>query len=554
MKIALAQINSTVGDFAGNSDRIVAFARRALERGAGLVVFPELALPGYPPRDLVERPDFVARCEAELERLARSLPSIPALVGSVRRSGAKQGKPVADVAALLRGGRVERDYAKGLLPFYDVFDESRYFEPGHTPVVLPIEGERFGLTVCEDVWNDKAFWKKQLYPRDPVEETVRAGATALLNIAASPYSTGKIRLREDMLRAIAIERRVAVVYVNLVGGNDSLVFDGSSCAFDALGHLRARAQSFEEDLAFFEMPETTQTDETAHPQPLREIEAVYRALVLGTRDYVRKCGFRTAMVGLSGGIDSSLVAVIAARALGPENVHGVSMPGPFSSPGSLTDAEALARNLDLHYRVIPVTPIYEAYLAALEPAFENRPRDVTEENIQARIRGNILMALSNKFGALVLSTGNKSELASGYCTLYGDMAGGLAVIGDVPKTMVYEIARFVNHCGKGTGPIPSACLEKPPSAELRANQTDQDTLPPYDVLDSILRAYIEENQSGAEIVERFKFDPALVRRTLRRVTAAEYKRQQAAPTLKVTAKAFGVGRRFPIANRYVESP
>lgn len=548
MKIALAQINTTVGDFAGNAARIVDFARRAHDGGADMVVFPELALCGYPPRDLVERPDFVARCETELARLAQALPSIPALVGSVRRSGAKQGKPVSDIAALLRDGRVEVDYAKTLLPFYDVFDESRYFEPGGGPAVFPLSGHRFGLTVCEDIWNDKRFWKKSLYPRDPVEETARAGATALLNIAASPYSAGKIRLREEMLRAIAVKRGIPVIYVNLVGGNDSLVFDGASCVLDPRGQVLARAAVFEEDLVFAEID--------APPGDGRQIEADYppepeqilSALALGTRDYVRKCGFKSAIAGLSGGIDSSLVASIAARALGAENVYGVSMPGPFSSPGSLSDAEALARNLGIHYRVIPVTPIYESFLAALAPAFEDRPCDAAEENIQARVRGNILMALSNKFGALVLSTGNKSELAAGYCTLYGDMAGGLAVIGDVPKTMVYELARLVNR--RGGGPIPEACFLKPPSAELRPNQTDQDTLPPYETLDAILRAYIEENRSPAEIEAALNGKPDVIRRTLRLVNGAEYKRQQAAPTLKVTGKAFGAGRRFPIACRY----
>lgn len=553
MKIALAQINTTVGDFAGNAERIISFAGRALDQSAGLVVFPELALCGYPPRDLVERPDFVARCEAELARLAQSLPTVPCVVGSVRRSEAEQGKPVSDIAALLRGGKVELDYAKTLLPFYDVFDESRYFEPGNAPAVFSLMGRQFGLTVCEDIWNDKNFWKKSLYARDPVEETAHAGANVLLNIAASPYSAGKIELREAMLRAIAVKRGMPVVYVNLIGGNDSLIFDGASCVLDARGNVLARAALFEEDLAFAEIDTTVETREeeylphSTHPP---ETEQVYRALVLGTRDYVHKCGFRSAIVGLSGGIDSSLVASIAARALGAENVYGVSMPGPFSSPGSLMDAEALARNLGIHYRIIPVTPIYESFTAALAPAFENRPPDVAEENIQARIRGNILMALSNKFGALVLSTGNKSELAAGYCTLYGDMAGGLAVIGDVPKTMVYELARLVNRCGKGGGPIPEACLLKPPSAELRAHQVDQDTLPPYDVLDAILKAYVEENQCAVEIEKRLKFDPALIRRTLGLVNAAEYKRQQAAPALKVTGKAFGVGRRFPVASRY----
>lgn len=548
MKIALAQINTTVGDFAGNAERIVRFARRALDGGAAMVVFPELALCGYPPRDLVERPDFVARCETGLARLAESLPPIPTLVGSVRRSGAKEGKAVSDIAALLRDGRVEMDYAKTLLPFYDVFDESRYFEPGSGPVVFPLSGCRFGLTVCEDIWNDKYFWKKSLYSRDPVEETVRAGATVLLNIAASPYAAGKIRLREEMLRAIAVKRGIPVIYVNLVGGNDSLVFDGASCALSPRGSVLARAAAFEEDLVFAEIDAPADSEEQTSAAYPPEAEQILSALTLGTRDYVHKCGFTSAIVGLSGGIDSSLAASIAARALGAENVYGVSMPGPFSSPGSLTDAEALARNLGIHYRVIPVTAIYESFLAALAAPFEGRPSDAAEENIQARVRGTILMALSNKFGALVLSTGNKSELAAGYCTLYGDMAGGLAVIGDVPKTMVYELARRVNRCGHG--PIPEACFLKPPSAELRPDQTDQDTLPPYEMLDAILRAYVEENRSPAEIEAQLHSDPALIRRTLRLVTGAEYKRQQAAPTLKVTGKAFGAGRRFPIACRY----
>lgn len=548
MKIALAQINTTVGDFAGNTARILEFAQRAHELGADFVMFPELALCGYPPRDLVERPAFLDRCEHELKQLARKLPPIPALVGHVRRSGAKQGKSAADAAALLSGGRVVLDYTKILLPFYDVFDESRYFEPGNSVAVRAIGDERLGVTICEDAWNDKNFWKRQLYPQDPVEETLRAGATVILNIAASPYTQGKIRLRQEMLRAIARERRAAVAYVNLVGGNDGLIFDGSSCAFNARGELCARAKSFAQDLVIFD----TAGPADLHPEPASEIGAVAQALELGARDYVTKCGFRKAIVGLSGGIDSSLVSTLAARALGPENVHGVSMPGPYSSRGSLEDAEALARNLGIDYRVIPIGPIFESYRAALRPVFGSEPRGVTEENIQARIRGNILMSLSNQSGALVLSTGNKSELAVGYCTLYGDMAGGLAMIADVPKTLVYELARYINGQGQGSGPIPEACLSKPPSAELRPNQTDQDTLPPYDVLDAILRSYIEENLDAAEIATRLNFDLDLVRQIIDRVTRAEYKRQQAAPALKVTAKAFGTGRRLPIANKFVE--
>ena len=546
MKIALAQIDTTVGDFGGNVEKIVAYAQRAEERGADVVVFPELALCGYPPRDLVEKPEFVRRSEEEMARLAPLLPNIPALVGYVRRSQAKKGKSVADAAALLHGGRIVADYTKVLLPFYDVFDESRYFEPGVGPLVYQHQGAMLGITICEDVWNDKHFWRKQLYARDPVEETVRAGATVLINIASSPYCTDKIRLRHDMLKALASQHRIPVVYVNHVGGNDQLIFDGSSMAFSARGRLCARAKSFEEDLILYNLSDDTGDIRLS---PASEAAEVYQALLLGTRDYVTKCGFKKVLVGLSGGIDSSLVAAIAADALGPESVSGVGMPGPYSSPGSIRDAQTLAGNLQIDFRVIPITPLFESYLTTLDPTFEGLPRDVTEENIQARIRGNILMALSNKFGSLLLTTGNKSELAAGYCTLYGDMAGGLAVIADVPKTMVYELARYVNRNGER---IPRACLEKPPSAELRPNQTDQDTLPPYDVLDVILRAYIEENLSAQEIAEKHQLKLDLVRETIRKVDQAEYKRQQAPPALKVTAKAFGMGRRYPIAQKFSE--
>ena len=546
MKIALAQINTTVGDFPGNVERILRSARAAKERGADLVVFPELALCGYPPRDLVERPDFIRRSEEEMSRLAGLLPDVAALVGYVRRSKIEKGKAAADAAALVHGGRVVLDYAKMLLPFYDVFDESRYFEPGNATGVYEFRGTPVGITVCEDVWNDKHFWKKQLYTRDPAEETVRAGARVLLNIASSPFNTEKIQFRAAMLQELAAHHHVPVVYVNHVGGNDQLVFDGSSMAFDSSGRMAARAKSFDEDLVIFD---TATGEGEMHGGPDSEIEAVYQALRLGTRDYVAKCGFEKAIVGLSGGIDSSLVATIAADALGPENVMGVSMPGPYSSSGSIRDAQRLADNLKIDLRVIPINSIFESYLTTLDSAFGEVPRDVTEENIQARIRGNILMALSNKLGSLVLSTGNKSELAVGYCTLYGDMAGGLAVIGDVPKMMVYDLARYANRQNER---IPAACLVKPPSAELRPNQTDQDTLPAYDVLDVILKAFIEDSLCGQDIVQKYHFDPELVRQTICRVNAAEYKRQQAAPALKVTAKAFGIGRRFPIAQKWAD--
>ncbi len=547
MKIALAQIDTTVGDFAGNTELIVKNAQCARQRGADLVVFPELALCGYPPRDLLDKPGFIERSQSELLRLARSLPPIPALVGYVRRSKVSQGRRVANAAAWLEGGRVALDYAKILLPFYDVFDESRYFEPGTAVCVHEYGGLRIGITICEDVWNDKNFWANRLYTRDPVEECIAAGANLLLNIASSPYTTGKIQLRYDMLNAIAGKQGIPVAYVNHVGGNDQLLFDGSSLAFNGRGQLCARARAFAEDLVIFD---TEGGEQDIRPAPGSESEEIYLALTVGIRDYVRKCGFKKALVGLSGGIDSSLVATLASDALGPDNVLGVGMPGPYSSPGSIRDAEALARNLGIEFRVIPITPIFESYLTTLDPLFEGAPRDVTEENIQARVRGNILMALSNKLGSLLLTTGNKSEMAVGYCTLYGDMAGGLAVIADVPKTSVYALARYIN---RERERIPQACIEKPPSAELRPNQLDQDSLPPYETLDAILKAYIEDNGSTDEIAAGLRHtDPELVRRTVRMVNAAEYKRQQAPPTLKVTGKAFGMGRRYPIAQKFYE--
>ncbi len=545
MKIALAQINTTVGDFEGNVAKILHFAKSAVDRKADLVIFPEMAVCGYPPRDLVERPDFIERSEAELSRLSHLLPDVPALIGYVRASHVQLGKPVSNAAALIYRGKVLLDYVKILLPFYDVFDESRYFEPGSSVGIFDLEGVRVGITICEDIWNDKNFWRKRLYPRDPVEEITKAGARLLLNIASSPYSTEKIQLRYDMLRTIATEHHIPVAYVNHVGGNDQLVLDGSSLAFSASGTLIARAKSFEEDLVVFD---TEGAVADIHPAPASEIEAVYKALLLGTRDYMRKCGFKKAIVGLSGGIDSSVVVTIAADALGPENVYAVAIPGPYSSSGSLRDAKDLAKRLGIDLRVIPITSIYDCYIQTLEPAFKGLAPDVTEENIQARIRGNILMALSNKLGAMVLSTGNKSELAVGYCTLYGDMAGGLSVIADVPKTMVYALARYVN---RERERIPRSCLEKPPSAELKPNQTDQDTLPPYEILDVVLKAAIEERLCSKEIAEKYKIELPLVEDVMRRLTRAEYKRQQAAPAIKVTAKAFGMGRRYPIAQRFI---
>ena len=546
MKIALAQFNPTVGDFSGNAARILALAAEAKSRAAELAVFSELCLCGYLPHDLVERPAFFRRTREELERVAREI-VLPSIVGTLGHPQDDTGKSVANCAALVAGGRILFEQRKMLLPTYDVFDESRYFQPAKSLAVFPYCGGVLGIAICEDMWNDKEFWRKRLYERDPVSELVGQGSTVLINLSASPYTMGKGAFRIEMLSALARRHHRPLVYVNQVGGNDSLVFDGASVAITAEGRVAAQAHAFEEDLILFD----TETGKgEMRPLPTDELELVYRALVCGTRDYVRKCGFRKVIIGLSGGIDSALVACIATQALGPENVTGVALPGPFSSEGSLTDARALAQNLGIQFLTLPISDIHQRYLEALAPPFAGRPPDVTEDNVQARIRGNLLMALSNKFGALVLSTGNKSELAVGYCTLYGDMAGGLAVISDVPKTMVYALARLVNRGGEV---IPPACLTKAPSAELRPNQTDQDALPPYDVLDRILKDYVEDLRTPEEIAGEHSFPLELVREVTLRVDRNEYKRQQAAPGLKVTSKAFGIGRRFPIAQKYLRS-
>ena len=543
MKIALAQFNPTVGDFEGNRARIVEMARAAKAGGAELAVFSELCLCGYPPQDLIERPSFQARNEKELALLASEI-ALPSVVGFVGKAQDDTGKPVANSAALIARGKVLFEQRKMLLPTYDVFDESRYFQPAHTQFTFPLGRDTLGITICEDIWNDKNFWAQRLYARDPVTELVGRGSTVVVNISSSPYTIDKRMLRFDMLRAMARQHKVPVVYVNQVGGNDSLVFDGSSVAFLPDGTIGALAKSFEEDLVFF--------DSGSGKGDIRQetqdgIESVYRALALGTRDYVRKCGFREVVIGLSGGIDSSLVATVAVDALGAENVLGVAMPGPYSSEGSVRDARRLAENLGIRILELPMTEIYNTYRKALAGALAGTEPGVAEENIQARIRGNLLMALSNKFGSLVLSTGNKSEMAVGYCTLYGDMAGGLAVISDVPKMMVYDLARFANReCAR----IPEEVFAKPPSAELRPNQTDQDSLPPYDTLDRILKAYVEDLRSPEEIAEQFGFCLDLVRSVALQVDRNEYKRKQAPPGLKVTSKAFSVGRRFPLAQKF----
>jgi len=541
VKIALGQINPTVGDFSGNANKMIDFARRAKAVGAGLILFPELAVCGYPPRDLVERPTFVSKNRESVERIAAETKGISVICGLVTPALAETGKSVMNSAVLLQDGKQAFLQSKMLLPTYDVFDEMRNFAPSRHQELFDFCGNRMALTICEDAWNDKHFWNKRLYGFDPVDALVRAGGNFVLNISASPFWLRKRELRRDMLATIARTDKVPVVMVNQVGGNDSLLFDGSSLVLDREGKVIAQGKSFEEDIVYFD---SVTLEGEMHEQVEGDDASAYWALVLGTRDYVRKCGFGKVIIGLSGGIDSALTAAIAADAVGAENVIGVGMPGPYSSPGSIEDARALAKNLGIRFELLPIGDICKSAQAALHDVFRGMPEDVTEENIQARSRGLLLMAMSNKLNAIVLSTGNKSEIAVGYCTLYGDMVGGLAVISDVPKTMVYRISRYVNSLRPV---IPEATLEKPPSAELRPDQKDSDTLPPYDVLDAILEDYVEELHSAEQIAKERGFELGLIRRVLRMVDRAEYKRQQAAPGIKISEKAFGYGRRFPIA-------
>jgi len=541
VKIALGQINPTVGDFSGNASKIVDFARRAQAAGAGLILFPELSVCGYPPRDLVERPSFVARNRETVERIAAETRGIAVICGLVTPADSDTGKAVMNSAAWLVDGKVAFIQSKMLLPTYDVFDEMRNFAPAKSQELFSFCGNRMALTICEDAWNDKHFWRRQLYQVDPVDRLIHAGGNFVLNISASPFWIGKRELRRDMLASIARQHKVPVVLVNQVGGNDSLVFDGSSLVLNAQGEIIAQGRSFEEDLIYFDSQNLTGE---IHGQIAGDEASVYSALVLGTRDYMHKCGFHKAIIALSGGIDSALTAVIAVDAVGPENVIGVGMPGPYSSQGSIDDARALAANLGIRFELLSINSAYEAYRGILQPVFAGLKEDVTEENIQARARGMLLMALSNKFGAIVLSTGNKSELGVGYCTLYGDMVGGLAVISDVPKTLVYRLSEYAN---SRRPVIPRSTLEKPPSAELRPDQKDSDSLPPYEVLDAILDDYVEDSHPAERIAADHGFDLEVVRRVIRMVDRSEYKRQQAAPGLKISPKAFGYGRRLPIA-------
>jgi NAD+ synthase (glutamine-hydrolysing) len=550
MRIALGQINPTIGDLAGNAALCSRFAHEAAGRGAELIVFPELSLTGYPPRDLVEKRGFIERSEAALLRLAEATKDLPIalIAGYVGRSNIPTGKQATNSAAVIREGQVLLRQTKMLLPTYDIFDDSRHFVPGETQSLWSDGNENVALTICEDAWNDKQFWPRRLYKRDPVDELMQHGATMLVSVNGSPYNLGKRELRVEIFRALTRRHKVPGIVVNQVGGNDQIVFDGSSFVLDSAGNVIASAASFREDLV---IADTATGEGDQHADLPDDCDAVYAALVLGTRDYIRKCGFTQALIGLSGGIDSSLTAVIAADAVGRENVRGVAMPGPFSSDHSIRDARDMAGRLGIALDVIPITPAYEEVCRTLAPVFDGRKPDVTEENIQSRLRGLTLMSLSNKFGALVLTTGNKSEIAVGYCTLYGDMCGGLAVISDVPKTMVYALARIANR--RHGGVIPESVFLKPPSAELRPDQKDSDSLPPYDILDNILRLYVEDFRGVREIAGELSLPVELVREVALKVDRNEYKRQQAAPGLKVTTKAFGIGRRFPIAQRYFEN-
>ncbi|MCX7887898.1 MAG: NAD+ synthase [Verrucomicrobiae bacterium] len=545
MKLALAQLNTTVGDLRGNAAKILDAYRRAAEAGAELVITPELAITGYPPRDLLAKRRFVDDNLRVRDELLPHIGDTALLVGYVDLNPDVFGRPYYNAAALLHRGQIVVRRFKTLLPPYAVFDEDRYFQPAphNDPVVFG--GCRLGITICEDIWNIERFAPVR-YPRDPLADFAHAGLRLLVNLSASPYHIGKGRLRHELLRGVARRFHVPLAYCNMVGGNDELVFDGRSLVFDAEGNLLAEGKAFAEDVVVVDLDKCIGGIQPVERDPVAN---VHDALVLGLRDYAAKCGFKSAVLGLSGGIDSAVVACLAAEAFGAENVLGVSLPSQFSSQSSLDDARQLACNLGIRYEVISIQPAFEQLKTTLRPLFQGLPEDTTEENLQARIRGTLLMAISNKFGHLLLSTGNKSELAVGYCTLYGDMNGGLAVIGDVPKTMVYELARYIN---RQRVVIPEACLTKPPSAELRPNQTDQDTLPPYDVLDAILKRYIEENKSAAEIIAETGFEERLVRDVIRRIDLNEYKRKQAPPCLRVTTKAFGFGRRVPIAQRYVE--
>ncbi|MEL6777983.1 MAG: NAD+ synthase [Cyanobacteria bacterium J06597_16] len=556
MKIAIAQINPTVGDLSGNAERILAVAKQAKEQGASLLLTPELSLCGYPPRDLLMRPSFIEQMKQQVEKLAADLPpGLTALVGIAEANVAaasKGEKPIFNSMALLRSGKIQDVFHKRLLPTYDVFDEDRYFESGRQANSFILEQDSktvtVGVTICEDLWNNESFWGKRAYPIDPTQDLVAKGVDLVVNLSASPFISGKQRLRERMIAHAAKQNSCPIVYVNQVGGNDDLIFDGQSLAFNRNGELVSRADAFEADLQIVDF-DTAKQDLTlgkVKPMPEAADAEIWAALVLGVKDYARKCGFKKAVIGLSGGVDSAIVSAIAAEALGPKNVLGILMPSPYSSGHSISDAEALAKNIGIQTKTLEIAPLMSGYDTVLEEPFAGTQEGVAEENLQSRIRGNLLMALSNKFGHLLLSTGNKSEMAVGYCTLYGDMNGGLAVIADVPKTRVYSICRWLNRNGEV---IPSNIITKPPSAELKPDQVDQDSLPDYDTLDDILERLVQKQQSADDIVAAGHEAP-VVEKVIRLVTRAEFKRRQAPPVLKVTDRAFGMGWRMPIASRW----
>lgn len=551
MRIGLAQLNTTVGDLPGNSRKVLEAYRSLVDAGAELVVYPELVICGYPPRDLLFKRSFVPDVEATLVKIAAQIGDVPALIGTVESNVADKGRRYFNSAAFCRNGRVGQVARKCLLPTYDVFDEDRYFEPARTPAILELNGRRIGITICEDVWNDPHFAPRLLYHFDPVAWLAGQKVDLMVNLSASPWHHQKGHVRQKLITDAAERLGAPVVYVNAIGGNDELVFDGRSFVADARGKVLAGLAAFREENRVVEVPGGLSP--SVSPQVLspsfqqEELADIHDALVLGLRDYAYKSGFKKALIALSGGLDSAVVAVIAVEALGRENVIGVSLPSAISSQHSKDDARVLAKNLDIRFETIAIADAVATTEAALGPIFAGRPRDVTEENLQARIRGVLMMALSNKFGALLLTTGNKSEVAVGYCTLYGDMCGGLAAISDVFKTQVYALARWIN---REREIIPVNTIEKPPSAELRPGQVDQDSLPPYDVLDAILAGYVEEGLSRRDLVAR-GFAEAVVNDVVRKVDLNEYKRKQAAPGLKITPLAFGVGRRIPIVQRYV---
>ena len=542
MHVGLLQLNATIGDFPGNLLRLREAYETACQQGAEIVVAPELFLCGYPPRDLLLREDFVQRNESALLEAAAWVGKVPLFVGYVDRNPERPGKPLRNAAAMLVDGQVAHRQAKMLLPTYDVFDEARYFEPGSNISPIVWNGHRIGLTICEDIWNDEDFWPERIYRRDPVRELASQGIDIILNLSASPWHEGKESTRLAMLRRVAQDERVPLVQVNTVGANDELIFDGQSLCFNASGGLVFQGRSFAEEVVVIDV-----TADTAIPLVSQSREALlYDGLVLGIRDYVRKCGFKGVVLGLSGGIDSALTAVLAVEALGKENVLGVAMPSRYSSEGSWKDAEALAKNLGVRFEVIAIEPGFKVMEEQLQPLFAGRARNEAEENIQSRLRGLTLMAISNKFGCLVLTTGNKSEMAVGYCTLYGDMCGALAPIADVFKMQIFSLCRWIN---RSREIIPWPSITKPPSAELRPNQTDQDSLPPYEFLDAILEGHVVQNKSRADLIA-LGHPADMVNDVLNKVTFSEYKRRQAAPGLKVSPRAFGMGRRIPIAQKF----